>query len=99
MDTRTTRSTAENAVKSPLYHHERWGAYECLGCNELIEIPALAVLAAGRLPVRIKTNPENLLIWVEMIELDHAKCSSFKDAKMARDARTFRKPMLRMGHA
>ena len=99
MDTRTTRSTAENAVKSPLYHYVEWAAYECMGCHELIEIPALAVLAAGRLPVRIKTNPENLLIWVEMIEMDHAKCSSFKDAKMAQDARTYRKPMQRMGHA
>ena len=77
--------------ESPLYHHAQWGAYECMGCGELIEIPALAVLASGQMPVRIKSNPENLFIWVELMELDHQPCLAFSDLKMAQDARLYRK--------
>jgi len=92
MDTQTTRSTAENAVASPLYHHEQLGAYECMGCREFIEIPAFAVVAQGHPPVRIKGDPLNLLLWRELMELDHAKCSQFKDERMMKQAREHRRP-------
>jgi len=91
MDPRTAPSTAENAVKSPLYHHERLGAFECLGCFEMIEIPGFAVVAQGQPPFRIKGDPLNLLLWRELIELDHRPCVQFKDSRMAEQARTHRK--------
>jgi hypothetical protein len=92
MDTRTTRSTAENAVKTAFYYHERYEAYECLGCGEFIEIPGTAVLKGGHGREPIKGNPENLLLWCElMVETDHAACGRFKDARMAEQARPSRR--------
>ena len=92
MEARTAPSTAKNAVESPLYHHERYGAYECMGCREMIEIPSFAVVKQGHPPVRIKMDPLNLLLWRELQELDHAKCSQFKDERMAKQAREHRRP-------
>jgi hypothetical protein len=92
MDTRTTRSTAENPVKSLLYHHERLGALECMGCFEMVEIPIFAVIKQGQPPVRIKGDPLNLLLWRELIEMDHEPCMQFKDDCIARQAREYRSP-------
>lgn len=87
-DIRPARSTAEMAEPGALYHHEQWGAVECMGCHELIEIPAFAVIKSGFPPVRIKADALNLLLWCELIELDHAPCLRFFDAEMASQART-----------
>lgn len=76
---------------SPLYYHERDGAYQCLGCHEFIEIPHCAVLKGGQRPEPVKHNPENRMIWVELTELDHTPCLLFADAEMARHAREFRR--------
>jgi hypothetical protein len=91
MQPQTARSTAENAVKSPLYHHEQLGAFECTGCFEMIEIPGFAVVRQGHAKVRIKGDTLNLLLWRELIELDHRPCIQFKDSRMAEQARTHRK--------
>ncbi|MGA2890330.1 MAG: hypothetical protein ABSE51_19980 [Terracidiphilus sp.] len=91
MDLQTASSTADLSVASPLYFHARYGAYECMGCYELIEIPYKATLVDGKERVRIKDNPENLVIWQEMMELDHQPCMAFSDVKMAQDAREHRK--------
>lgn len=83
-------------MKKPneLYRHEQYGCLECMGCRELIEIPFEAVLKGGHGPVPIKANPENLLIWIELQELDHEKCSSFQDARQAALCREFRRPVI-----
>ena len=72
---------------SPLYHHEQLGAYQCLGCGEFIEIPGYAVLTKGTRREPIRNSPENLMIWIELIEMDHAPCVAFKGAEMAAQAR------------
>ena len=90
MDPRTAPSTAENAVKSLLYHHERLGAFECLGAAGR-NSTAAAAMPSRQPPVRIKGDPLNLLLWRELIELDHRPCVQFKDSRMAEQARTHRK--------
>lgn len=95
MAPRSTTSTAETAEQSPLYHHARYDAYECLGCQEMIEIPRRAVLEAGRQAEAVKGNPENMLRWVELMELDHKPCTQFSDSRMAEQAREHRQPVLR----
>lgn len=81
-----------------LYCHEGIGAYECLGCSELIEVPKFGWLNIGgvRQHVRIVGQPENLMLWVELHELDHAKCHEFKDADKALQAREHRSESQRL---
>lgn len=91
---RIARVVAErrlSVVARAMYHHAGFGCLECMGCRELIEVPHEAVLKNGQPPVPIKSNPENLMLWRELMELDHEKCSSFKDARMAQQARQYRK--------
>lgn len=80
-------------TESPLYHHPDLNAFECLGCGEFIEVPRLAIIGDGhkRRVARIAGQPENLLLWLEMHELDHAKCHLFGDAEKALQARAHRK--------
>ncbi len=94
MGAHVTPSTAKTSEPSPLYLHERYDAYECLGCGEMIEIPRYAVIKAGLQPVEIKGNPENLLCWRELVEIDHAPCIHFTDATMAQQAREHRRPIM-----
>lgn len=44
-------------------------------------------------PIRrdVSSDPEALLMMAEMVEIDHAECDKYKDARMARLARRFRK--------
>ena len=79
---------------NPLYYHDRLGAYECLGCGEMIEIPYRAVLEAGREAVDVKRHPENRLLWLELMALDHRHCHEYHDVRRAREARAraIRKP-------
>ena len=85
------------AAVPELYHDERWGFYECLGCQEQIEVPRWAWLKVSgeKAYVRIAGQPENLMLWLEMHTLDHALCHLFKDAEKAREAREFRKERAR----
>lgn len=77
-----------------LYLWDRYDAYECMGCHEMIETPRFAVIKGGRERVPIRTNPENRLIWLELMELDHAKCGAFQfDAAKAKAAREYRRPL------
>jgi hypothetical protein len=75
-----------------LYHWEDMDAYQCMGCLELIEVPKYAVLKVSgvldRVPV--KNQPENRMLWLELYELDHAKCHEFKDVEKAQLAREHR---------
>lgn len=82
---------------SPLYHHATMDTFECMGCHEMIEVPRVARLGNGheRRAVRIAGQPENLLIWLEMHELDHAQCHLYEDADKARQAREYRKEAAR----
>ena len=91
MATLSTPSMAENAMESPFYYLRQWDAYECLGCGQMLEVPQFAIMRGGHSAEPVKRNPENRLIWLELMELDHAKCSSFADVAMALDARKFRK--------
>lgn len=76
---------------TPLYLHEREDFYECMGCHELLEVPFLAVLKNGQQRVAIKRNPENRLLWIELMSIEHGQCGKFKDEQKAQDQRTFRK--------
>ena len=73
-----------------LYHYERYDCYECLGCGETLEVPYRAVLKNGQAPVSVKQHPENRLLWLELMTLDHAKCGEYRDAAKAEAARKFR---------
>lgn len=77
------------AKPGQLYFHREYDCYECLGCGALIEVPWRAVLKNGQSPVEVKENPENRLLWVELMELDHAPCLRFSDARMAEQARRY----------
>lgn len=63
----------------------------------MIEVPKRAYLKQGAAKPERLDNPENLMIWLEMHQLDHAECSSYLDAKLARNARLFRKEKARRG--
>lgn len=76
---------------SALYHHERLDVYECMGCGAFLETPSCAVLKAGHRAVHVKMDPENRLLWLELMEMDHAACVLFHDAKMAEEARQYRR--------
>ena len=58
-------------VEWALEYLQRFEALRCRGCNELIEIPMMAILKNGTDPVEIRGNPENQLLWRELMELKH----------------------------
>lgn len=59
--------------------HERFNAFECLGCLEFEEVRSAA-----------RRTPERLAVMRELLVADHTECWEFDDAKMARDARKYR---------
>lgn len=80
------------AEKPPeLYYYPQYDCYECLGCGEMLEVPYRAVLKGGQEAVDVKRHPENRLLWVELMTLDHAKCDRYRDAARAKSAREFRR--------
>jgi hypothetical protein len=104
--TSTTAHHEERSMASPnlapnqvletppaLYFRPELSAYECLGCGEQIEVRKFAELMVdGTMQrVRVLGHPEHTLIWLELHQLDHAKCASFKDAARAKDYREHRK--------
>lgn len=74
-----------------LYHYVEPDVYECLGCGQFLETPYRAILNAGRKAVPVKEHPENRLLWLELMEIDHAACGRFEDAKKAEEARLYRR--------
>ena len=60
--------------------HERYNAFECLGCGDWEEIHARGL-----------RTPAKLAELRELLVADHTECWEFADAKMARDARRYRK--------
>jgi hypothetical protein len=70
------------------YHHEAFDCYECLDCGEFEEVPVLAPLRVNGDKVPIKCNPENRLLWIELMEKKHARCKDFQDTAKAAQART-----------
>jgi hypothetical protein len=44
-------------------------------------------------PIRrdVSGNPEELFLMSELVEIDHSECPSYKDVRMAKLARRFRK--------
>lgn len=72
-------------MESSVAYNPKTQSCYCPDCMETVEI-------------RRKTteNPEALLRELELIDLDHAECSSYKDVKMARNARRFRKAAKRI---
>lgn len=88
-----------NKPAPSLYHHEQYDCYECLGCREVMEVPFKAVLKNGQSPEFIKRNPENRLIWIELMQEGHSRCHLFKDADLARhDRERVRRSALRPAH-
>ena len=74
----TEHSMASQALEIPvLYHHERWDAYECMGCHDLMETPRTAVLKNGQERVPVKANPENRMLWLELMTANHEKCMAY----------------------
>jgi Na+-translocating ferredoxin:NAD+ oxidoreductase RnfC subunit len=60
--------------------HERYNAFECLGCGECE--------AVGN---RARRTPERLAELRELLVMDHGECWEFADARMAAEARRYRK--------
>lgn len=60
--------------------HERWNAFECMGCGEFTEIHK-----------RSEREPARLVELKELLEIDHTECWEFDDPEMARAARRYRK--------
>jgi hypothetical protein len=77
-----------------LYHNPSEDTYYCLGCGATLQTPVCAVLKADTKPVPVENNPENRLLWLELMELDHADCGKFKDAQKSEDHRTYRRPVI-----
>lgn len=55
-------------------------SFHCAGCLETVEIRR-----------NVASDPEALFSMTEMVEIDHSECSSYKDVRMAKLARRFRK--------
>lgn len=54
--------------------------------------PRTGVLTKSGRVEAIATNPENRLIWLELMSLDHERCHLFRfDEAKSQDQRTFRK--------
>jgi hypothetical protein len=62
------------AKRGQLYFHREYDCYTCLGCGATIEVPWQAILKAGQGPVSVKESPENRVLWLELIEIDHGRC-------------------------
>ena len=77
--TSSTPSTSETSKLDALYFHRDLEAYECLGCHEFHE---RASDWRADQPWQSRsdhpTNPENRLIWLELISLDHERCHLFR---------------------
>ena len=74
-------------IRGKLYYHEQYDCYECLGCKEVLEVPFMAVLKNGQPREYVKRNPENRLVWVELMQAGHARCHLFQDEEKARQDR------------
>ena len=75
-----TKTKRERPGDGGMIWHERFNAFECLGCNEYEEIRK----SADRIPDRLAELHELLVI-------EHTECWEFDDPRMARDARKYRK--------
>ena len=59
--------------------HEKFNAFECLGCGEFAEIRD-----------RHKRTPDALAEMHELLVIDHTECWEFADPRQAADARKYR---------
>jgi hypothetical protein len=69
----------ERPVDGGIVWHERFNAFECLGCGEFEEIRK-----------RADRTPARLVELKELLVKDHTECWEYSDAQMARDARRYR---------
>ncbi len=69
----------------PILRLSELQALQCTGCEEVIEIRREKLHA-----------PEELLEFIELVELDHAECDRFHDVWKAKQARKFRKKKLKL---
>ena len=76
-----------------LYYHRQLEALQCLHCEEYIEIPNRAILTVDGIMqlVKVREDPENLVLFRELHTLDHERCHTFKDLARAKDYREHRK--------
>ena len=75
----TKQGKRERPADGGIVWHEKWNAFECLGCTEFTEIRKRADRTPGRL-AELK----------EMLVIEHTECWQFDDPQMARDARKYR---------
>lgn len=80
----SSAASRERPVDGGVVWHDRLNAFECLGCNEFVEIRS-----------RRMRTPAKLAELREMMAIDHTECWEFKDARMARLQRKFRKSLKR----
>lgn len=74
------RAKRERPEGGGIVWHERYNAFECVGCSEFEEIRN-----------RAHRTPAKLAELRELLIADHTECWEFADVKMARDARRYRK--------
>lgn len=72
-------------MKNPLVYDEYRQAFHCLCCYDVIEIPRSTM-----------RDPESFVLLRELAELDHCECGNYQDARLARNARRWRKEMKRL---
>lgn len=65
--------------------HHHLNAFECLGCNEFLEIHNR----------RVQTNAEKLAELRELVAIDHTECWEYEDVRVARLQRIFRRRLRR----
>jgi hypothetical protein len=79
MSKQPPRAKRERPEGGGVLWHDRYNAFECLGCGEFEEIRK-----------RDGRTPAKLLETKELLILDHTECWEFDDPKMALDARKYR---------
>lgn len=65
--------------------HARLGVFVCLACEEEYAVRSRA----------IRSNPERLMMFKEMLIIDHTECWEYDDPRMAKLQRRFRKELKR----
>ena len=78
------RDERERPMGGGVCWHEALRVFECLGCEERVEIRRC-----------VYSNPERLAEQRELLELEHRNCWKYKTAELARNARRWRKEGLR----
>ncbi len=80
MSKQPANTKRERPADGGIVWHEKWHAFECLGCGEFEEIHSAA-----------RRTPEGLASLKQLLVIEHTECWEFDDPRQAADARKHRK--------